>query len=98
MPRDTKKIQWQLIPSVVYGIPVTGKPLKHHLVGFTIGLNYVQLMGGLRFDRRQEVTTTVENATPVGVEQTPPGEKWEHKWVMGINIPVARAAGLIKKK
>jgi hypothetical protein len=98
LPRDTKGIQWQLAPTLIYGIPITGKPLKHHLVGFTIGLNYVQLMGGLRFDRRQEVTTSVENDTPVGIEQTPPGEKWEQKWVMGINIPVATVVGLFKKK
>jgi hypothetical protein len=38
-PRDTKKLQWQLIPSFVYGMPITGKPLKHHLVGLSFGLN-----------------------------------------------------------
>jgi len=97
MPRDTKKIQWQLIPTFVYGIPITGKPLKHHLVGFTIGLNYVQLLGGMRFDRRQEVTTTVENGTTVGVEAPPPGEKWEHAWVWGINLPVNTVVKLFKK-
>ena len=97
LPRDTKKIQWQLIPNFVYGIPITGKPLKHHLVGFTIGLNYVQLLGGVRFDRRQVIATVVENGTPVGVEATPPGEKWAHEWVWGINLPVQTVVKALKK-
>ena len=98
MPRDTKRIQWQLVPTFVYGMPITGKPLDHHLVGFTIGLNYVQLLGGVRFDRRQEVGTTVENGTPVGVESSPAGGKWDHQWIWGINIPVHTVVGLFSKK
>lgn len=98
MPRDTKKIQWQLVPTFVYGMPITGKPLDHHLVGFTIGLNYVQLLGGVRFDRRQVVGTTVENGVPVGVESAPAADKWEHKWVWGINIPVHTVVQLFSKK
>jgi len=97
MRRDTKRIQWQLIPNFVYGIPITGQPLKHHLVGFTIGLNYVQLLGGVRFDRQQEVSTRIENGTPVGVESPPPGEKWVHQWVWGINLPVNTVIKLFQK-
>ncbi len=97
MPRDTKKMQWQLIPNFIYGIPITGKPLKHHLVGFTVGLNYVQLLAGVRFDRRQEIGTTTSNGVPVGVEQTPAGDKWEHKWVWGINLPVNTVVKMVKK-
>ena len=97
MPRDTKNIQWQLVPNFVYGMPVTGKPLKHHLVGFTIGLNYVQLLGGVRFDRRQVIGTTTENGTTVGVEATPPGEKWDHEWVWGINLPVNTVVKMFQK-
>ncbi|HET7217931.1 MAG TPA: hypothetical protein VFJ02_07775 [Vicinamibacterales bacterium] len=97
MPRDTKKIQWQLIPTFVYGIPITGKPLKHHLVGFTIGLNYVQLLGGVRFDRNTEVSTTIDNGTPVGVESAPADGKWEHEWVWGINLPVNTVVKMFKK-
>jgi hypothetical protein len=97
MPRDTKRIQWQLVPTFIYGIPITGKPLKHHLVGFTIGLNYVQLMAGLRLDRREQVATSDENGTPVGVESTPGGKTWEHKWVWGINVPVGTIVNLFTK-
>lgn len=97
MPRDTKRIQWQLVPTIVYGIPITGKPLKHHLLGFTIGLNYVQLLGGVRFDRRQVVGITVDNGTPVGVESTPAGDKWEHQWVWGINLPVNTVVKIFTK-
>jgi hypothetical protein len=34
----------------------------------------------------------------VGVELTPPGEKWDQKWVMGINIPVATVVGMFTRK
>lgn len=98
MRRDTKRLQWQLIPTFVYGLPITGKPLQHHLVGFTIGLNYIQLLGGMRFDRRQQVATTSQNGTPVGVESTPSGTQWDHEWVWGLNIPVTTVVNLLKKK
>jgi hypothetical protein len=94
-PRDTKRVQW-FVPALVYGIPITGKPLKHHLVGFSIGLNYVQLLGAYRLDRRQTVSTGTENGTTVGTESAPAGEKWEGKWVWGINIPVATVVSLFK--
>jgi hypothetical protein len=96
LPRDTKKIQWQLIPAVVYGLPITGKPLHHHLVGFTVGLNYVQLLGGMRFDRRVEVATSVENGTPIGVESASAARKWAREWVWGINVPLRAVVDVLK--
>jgi hypothetical protein len=96
LPRDTKKVQWQLIPAVVYGLPITGKPLHHHLVGLTVGLNYVQLLGGMRFDRRVEVATSVENGTPIGVESPPAGRKWEREWVWGVNVPLRAVVDVFK--
>ena len=87
--RDTKKLQWQLIPTFIYGMPITEQPLKHHLVGFSLGLNYVQLIGGWRFDRRTEVATGNQNGTPVGIESTPAGDGWEDaNWTWALNIPV----------
>jgi hypothetical protein len=97
LPRDTKRIQWQLFPTFVYGMPITSQPLKHHLVGFTIGLNYVQLSrrpsvrpphaGG---DHRRERQRRPE------IESTPPGDKWDHEWVWGINIPVTPSSACFK--
>jgi hypothetical protein len=98
LPRDTKRLQWQLIPSFLYGLPITGKPLKHHLVGFSFGLNYVQLFVAHRFDRVTEVSTEVVGNTPVGVEASPAeGEKWTGKWVWGVNIPVQTVVKLFSK-
>jgi hypothetical protein len=98
LPRDTKKLQWQLIPSIIYGMPITGKPLQHHLVGFTVGLNYVQLVLGWRIDRREEVTSGETNGIPTGIESTPPGDKWtDWKWTWGLNIPVNTIVKLFKK-
>jgi hypothetical protein len=96
LPRDTKKIQWQLVPGLAYGLPITGRPLDHHLVGLTAGFNYVQLLGGVRFDRRVQVSTAVENGTPVGVESDAAGGRWEHEWVWGISIPLKAVAALFK--
>jgi len=96
--RDTKKLQWQLIPSFVYGIPITGQPLKHHLVGLSFGLNYVQIIFGRRFDRVTEVSTTTQNGTPVGVESSPAqGDKWTRDWVWAVNIPVGTVVKLFTK-
>jgi hypothetical protein len=98
LPRDTKKLQWQLIPTFIYGIPITGKPLKHHLVGVSFGLNYVQVFFAHRYDRITEVSTTQVGSTPVGVESSPAqGEKWTGKWVWGINIPVQTIVKLFTK-
>lgn len=97
-PRDTKKLQWQLIPSFVYGMPITGQPLKHHLVGLSLGLNYVQVIVGRRFDQITEVSTTEQGGTPVGVESPPAqGEKWKQDWVWAINIPVGTVVKLFTK-
>ena len=96
--RDTKKLQWQLIPSFVYGMPITGQPLEHHLVGLSLGLNYVQIIFGRRFDRITEVSTTTENGTPVGIESSPEqGDKWTREWVWAINIPVGTVVKLFTK-
>jgi hypothetical protein len=97
-PRDTKKLQWQLVPSFVYGMPITGQPLKHHLVGLSLGLNYVQVIVGRRFDQITEVSTTEQGGTPVGVESPPAqGEKWKRDWVWALNIPVGTVVKLFTK-
>ena len=99
MLRDTKKAQLQLIPTFIYGIPITGKPLQHHLLGGSFGLNYVQLFAGVRIDRKEEVTETVENGVPTGVEAaTTTGDKWTHAFVWGVNIPVATVTKLLSGK
>ena len=96
MPRDTKKAQLQLIPTFIYGIPITGKPLQHHLLAASFGMNYVQLFAGVRIDRREEVTETVENGVPTGVEMaTTSGDKWKSAFVWGVNIPVATVTKLL---
>jgi hypothetical protein len=98
LSRDTKKLQWQLVPTFIYGIPITGKPLKHHLVGLSLGLNYVQVIFAKRFDRITEVSTTAQGNTPVGVESSPAqGKKWTQDWVWGINIPVQTVVKLFSK-
>ena len=97
-PRDTKKLQWQLIPSFVYGMPITGKPLQHHLVGLSVGLNYVQVIFGRRYDQITEVSTTEQGGTPIGVESPPAqGKKWTKDWVWAINIPVGTVVKLFTK-
>lgn len=96
VPRDTKKVQLQLVPTLIYGMPITGKPLQHHLVGASIGLNYVQVFGGARFDRREQVVSSVEGNTPTGSLVTPSGDRWTKSWVWGLNIPVQSVVNLLK--
>ena len=77
-------------------MPITGKPLQHHLVGASIGLNYVQVFGGARFDRREQVVSSVEGNTPTGSLVTPSGDRWTKSWVWGLNIPVQSVVNLLK--
>jgi hypothetical protein len=52
LPRDTKRARFQYIPVLLYGVPISGQPLKHHLFAATVGLNYVNFFVGVRVDQK----------------------------------------------
>ena len=98
-PYDTKKPQAQILPIFMYGMPITGKPLQHHLVAAGFGLNRLQVFVGYRFDRIEVVGTSEENGVTTGTLSTPAtGEKWDSQFVWGINLPVRTVVDLLKPK
>jgi hypothetical protein len=91
-PVDTKRWQSQLFPpSLIYGMPITGKPLKHHLIGLGFGLNRVQMWGGFVINEKEEAPNPDDpDATP---ERT-----WESSPSFGINFSIASIKQLLTKK
>jgi hypothetical protein len=98
LPFDTKKPQAQLFPVLLYGIPITGKPLQHHLVAVAIGLNRVQAFAGVRIDRTVAVSVEASGNVTTGVESPAPSKKWGTTFTWGINIPVSTVATILKGK
>jgi len=96
VPFDTKRAQAQMVPRLLYGIPITGKPLQHHLVAVALGLNRVQAFVGFRFDRRQAITIGQEAGVPTAtLGGSPAGNKWDRTVVYGINLPVSTVRQLL---
>jgi hypothetical protein len=52
LPRDTKRVRFQAIPVLLYGLPIAGQPLKHHLFAASVGLNYVNFFAGIGLDQK----------------------------------------------
>jgi len=90
VPFDTKRAQLNLVPRLLYGVPVTGKPLQHHLLALAVGLNRVQAFVGYRWDRREVVSTGTEGGvSTVTQAPAPAGTKWDRTLVWGLNLPVS---------
>lgn len=102
LPYDTKKAQYQLIPVFLYGLPITGKPLNHHLLAGAIGLNRVQFFVGVMVNHNQQVANAApipphtSNGTSTGTGQVQ--DSWGAKLSYGINFPVSTITNLLKKK
>jgi hypothetical protein len=94
---DTKSPWAQAVPVLIYGVPITGKPLNQHLLGVAVGVNYVQPFIGVHFNR-------VEDLRNKAVGQTPSANGLvadvRHRWIgklsFGINIPVSTVKNLLK--
>ena len=85
---DTKRAQVQLLPRFLYGMPITGKPLQHHLLAAAIGLNRAQVFVGVLFNRTE---------TPSGNE-LPKTATWERTLSFGLNLPVQSVVAVLKPK
>lgn len=101
-PYDTKKAQFQLLPVFLYGMPITGKPLNHHLVAAAIGLNRAQFFVGIMVNHNRQVSNA-SNSTPGTSNSTVTGsgpvrDSWGAKLSYGINFPVSTVTNLLKKK
>jgi len=102
VPYDTKKASFQLVPVLLYGVPITGKPLNHHLLAGAVGLNKVQFFAGVIFNHDRDLTsvpapppgTSTGTATGAG----PIRDRWVTQFTYGINFPVSAITEMLKKK
>ena len=97
-PYDTKKAQFQIVPILLYGVPITGKPLNHHLLAAAIGLNRVHVFAGIMFDHDRTLATTIPPGTSNGTSTAagPVLDKWTRHLSYGINFPVSTVVNLLK--
>jgi hypothetical protein len=89
LPRDTKNMKLQLIPVLLYGIPIAGQPLKHHLFAASVGLNYVNFFVGTSLDEKNFYHDYTKPLTGDNVFQV-----WRTHLTYGLNFDV----GTIVKK
>lgn len=92
LPRDTKALQYQIIPTVLYGIPIAGQPLKHHVFALSFGVNWANFFIGDRLDQKSFYADFTKPLTGSNVTQ-----KWRTHLVYGVNFPVSLVVNMLKK-
>ena len=98
---DTKKANFEILPVILYGMPISGQPLHHQLVAGAIGLNKVQFFVGTMFSLNNVLPNTP--AAPAGTASSTVGgtgpvkQHWGTKLTYGINFPVSTITNLLKK-
>jgi hypothetical protein len=98
-PYDTKKAQAQILPVILYGMPITGNPLKHQLLAFGFGLNKAQVFVGWQWDRIEAVSAESADGVTTGTIGSPvAGKKWNSRVVWGLNLPVRTVVDLLAPK
>jgi hypothetical protein len=90
--RDTKALQYQIVPTFLYGIPITGQPLKHHIFAGSVGLNWANFFVGVRLDHKPFYTDFTKPLTGENVTN-----RWRTHLAYGINFPVGTIVGILKK-
>ena len=93
LPFDTKSAEFDIIPRLLYGLPISGQPLKHHLLALAIGLNKVQLYGGYVFNQDPAKPAVATGSVTDATTST-----WSHSFTWGLNVPVSAIAAALKPK
>jgi len=92
LPRDTKKMKFQLVPVLMYGLPIAGQPLKHHLFAASMGLNFVNVFVGTTLDEKNFYHNFAKPLTGDNVF-----EAWRTHLTYGINFDVATVVKSLSK-
>jgi hypothetical protein len=98
-PYDTKKASFQLLPVFLYGMPITGKPLNHHLIAAAVGLNRVQFFAGVLVSHNKDApgSSVPGSSSSSSTSAGPVRDYWSAKLSYGINFPVSTITSLLKK-
>lgn len=99
---ETKKIAMQVLPVVMVGIPIAGKPLQHPILAGGIGISKAHFFLGTQFNRKTipAVAPAAGNADSSTVT-LPPGpvtHRWGTQLIWGIDFSVRTVTDLLKKK
>jgi len=97
LPRDTKRMRFGW-PTLLYGMPITGKPLKKHLVAAGFGYSRVQFFAGGLFIRREIARTTVAQGQVDLDVRADEADKWDGTFVWGVNLSVKFVTELFKAR
>src|SRR5579864_1719033 len=98
-PYDTKKASFQVLPVFLYGMPITGKPLNHHLIAAAVGLNRVQFFAGILVSHNKDApgNSVPGSSSSSSTSTGPVRDYWSAKVSYGINFPVSTITSLLKK-
>jgi len=98
-PYDTKKASFQVLPVFLYGMPITGKPLNHHLIAAAVGLNRVQFFAGVLVSHNKDApgSSVPGSSSSSSTSTGPVRDFWSAKLSYGINFPVSTITSLLKK-
>lgn len=98
-PYDTKKASFQLLPVFLYGLPITGKPLNHHLIAAAVGLNRVQFFAGVLVSHNKTAPggSVPGSSSSSSTSTGPVRDYWSANLSYGVNFPVSTITSLLKK-
>jgi len=85
-------MKFQLVPVLMYGLPIAGQPLKHHLFAASMGLNFVNVFVGTTLDEKNFYHNFAKPLTGDNVF-----EAWRTHLTYGINFDVATVVKSLSK-
>lgn len=99
---ETKKLAMQLLPVVMVGIPIAGKPLQHPILAGGIGISKAHFFFGTQFNRKTIVpgapTAGEADSSTVSLSPGPLAQRWGTQFIWGIDLSVRTVTDLLKKK
>jgi|SRR5579872_2869292 len=99
---ETKSIAAQLLPVIMGGIPIAGRPLQHPILAAGIGINKAHLFVGTQFNlkRQPQIAPATGNAdsSTVTLPPAPVMQKWGTQLVWGLDFSVQTITSLLKSK
>jgi hypothetical protein len=98
-PIDTKGLKVNSTPHLMFGLPITGKPLDSPFVGGGYGFNKIQVFAGVVFNReRRPSTLSTGAAATQGQLESDLRPKYKPKFMMGLNFPVKQIVDALSSK
>jgi len=99
---ETKNIQAQLLPVIMGGIPIAGKPLQHPILAAGMGINKAHFFVGTQFNLKRLPPTapaagTADSAT-ITSPPAPVTQRWGTQLVWGLDFSVKTITDLLKSK